>query len=132
VVTEQQVVVGLLEIGCRHFMQRLDVVGVLVKRLHRRDAQGGGEALGFLKNFHHHRLIRRHRVVRILREKQQFLHAVSHDLRHHGRDGWIAVAHRQIHRSLFTQFRGQLLLHADGSEDERRTLFGPDLLIGMR
>ena len=132
VVAEEDVIVGLREVRRGEGVERFDVVGVGVEGLDSFDADTRREAGGLGENLCNDGFPRRHRVVRVLREEEEFVDAGGGDFGEDGGDRRFAVAHREIDGRGGAERGGKFFADAAGGGEEWRAFGGPDLGVGVR
>ena len=129
-VAEEQVVVGLSEIGAGTGDEGVDVVGVGIEWLHRFDFQRRREFRDLAVDLGDDGFPARHGVVGVLGEEQQFLDAGGDEAAERVGDGRVAVIHREVDRGVEALLQGGAGELA--GDDQGRTLGGPDGGVGVR
>ena len=129
VVTEHEVIVGLRQIRAGAGDEGVDVVGFGVERLGAGDLHGGRELGGDPADFDHDGFPARHRVVRVLREEQDFVDARRDEAADRVGDRRIAIVHGEVDRSAQAFLEGGLGELA--RDDQRGASVGPNGGVGV-
>ena len=127
--TEEQVVETVAQIWIGSGDHRINIVRLVEIRGLHLDSHGGREPGGDFFDALDRAFIAGHGVMRKQRDQKKIVHTLLREPAHGIRDGWVLIAHRELHRDIDARLK--LRLHIAAGNDQRRTGRCPDALVGV-